>query len=281
MSDINEKQNISRKEIQNVYTTLQDLYSYYSLELESISEYGYNSILKAFYNLLSVSYYQYFINIIFIILVFIILYILYRDIIYRNANNIKRCKILKNNINANMSYENPFVYNIYIIEKDKLNDLLDEYVVVLKYNFNKYTDSKDNNPNPSYYFNTKNYKNINKVLISDNKIDKYKTILNIEDTSGEDNMSNNKFTYFDLNNMKHQYLKYKIDDEYYFINKTLLNSENYEYVVTTADNQKISEKKDKNVKKLAKFVRDYGYDTATQLAPLFNIIYSVEYRKNK
>ena len=114
MSDINEKQNISRKEIQNVYTTLQDLYSYYSLELESISEYGYNSILKAFYNLSSVSYYQYFINIIFIILVFIILYILYRDIIYRNANNIKRCKILKNNINANMSYENPFVYNIYI-----------------------------------------------------------------------------------------------------------------------------------------------------------------------
>lgn len=271
MNAIEQKlRNISQEKIPNAYTTLQDQYSYYSLELESISEYSYNSIQKAFYNLLSVSYYQYFINIIFIILVFIILYILYRDIIYRNANNIKRCKILKNNINANMSYEYPFVYKIYIIEKDKLNDLLEEYVVVLKYNFN----NKNNNDNPSYYFNTKNYNNINKVLISDNKNDNYKSIL-------DDSLSKNKFTYFDLNDMKFKYLSYKIDDEHYFLNKTLLNSENYEYVVTTADDQIISEKKDKNVKKLAKFVRDYGYDTTTQLTPLFNIIYSVEYKKNK
>lgn len=242
-----------------MYKILANVYSEYSLELENISEYSYNSILKSFANFISLSYYQHIINVLYIFIIIAILYILYRDIIYRNANNIKRCKTLKNNIDTNMDYNYPFVYNIYIIKKTKLNNLLEDYSVLFTYDFiNQKTDFKFGD-----------YKNIEEIIISSKNIDYINT---------------NNFLYFDLKYMEPKHLKLNKENDKnvdIYFDKARLTNDDYAYIVTTYDDKQLLAKDDKNVKILGKFIRDFGYDVYTPIAPIYDILYAVEYKKNK
>jgi len=190
----------------------------------------------------------------FIFIVIVILYIFYRDLVYRDASKIKRCREIEDTIQINKSYENPYVYRVYIIQKKLANDILNNYSICFEYNFIKEITN--------VYFGKP--ENVEGLIFSDYNSDK--------------SFLSNGFSYFSLEKLDTSFLQYDNGGKLFYINKKIITDDNYLYIVATPDNRKILD----NVyaKKLAKFVKKFGFDYTTELSPIYNILYAIEHNKN-
>ena len=225
--------------------------SYYILyTLFNVSTYAYNT-----------SIYQHLICFVFIFLVIFIFIILYNDTIYREANNIKRCRDIELTTKINDTLEYPYKYNIYIILKNDVKNLLNNYIFYIQYDFeNKSTFVKFGN---------------NQLVINEIAILK-------DDYVDSDNIVNKAFHYYDLVNERASRVEYKFNGQTYYINKDMISGEDYQFIITRYDNKLISE--DPSAIDLLKFVRNFGYNSEgeyTNMMPIYNIKYAIENKKNK
>jgi len=231
------------------------------INIEANAQYVFYTLSLVKNNTTNLTYYQHFINLLFIFIVVIIIYILYRDLVYRDASNIKRCREIEDTIEINKDYEKPYVYRIYIIEKSLSRDILNNFSICLEYDFiNENTNvifGKSENVKPftfSDYVSETDSKNINKSRFS------------------------NAFTYFNLDKLDTEFLMYDNGEKKLYINKKIITDVNYMYIVAESDNKKILN--DKYTKRLSKFIRKYGFDNSTELSPIYNILYAIEHKKN-
>ena len=216
-----------------------------------LAEYIFYSLTLIKEKTINLPYYQHFLNIIFVFLIIIILYILYRDIIYKNSDKNRRCIDIEDNIKINLKMDEPYKYNIFIIDKSYSNNIQKNFCICIKYDFiNQTTD---------VVFGERS--NIEHLL--------YKS-KNINDIHSK------AFSIFNLNKLDVDLIMY---DNTYHINKMVLTSPEYLYIITTPDNNVIL--KDKYSLELSKFIKKYGYDNSTNLSPIYNILYAIDNQKNK
>jgi len=231
-----------------------------------------NNSIYFFYNLSlifknPISYYQLFINILFIFIVIMITYVLYLDIIYKVSDNIPRCKEIKKIVKINYEIDKPYVYRIYIVDKSFSTTILDNYSLCLEYDFiNEKTD---------IIFGNKIH--INSITISDESPVDINNPLNISKKI-------KAFSYFDLKNLDHKYIEYIDYDNVtdtklksYYINKNIILRKSYSFIVTDGDNKYLN---NKEANQLKKFVKEYGYDNKIPPTAVYNIIYAIEHHKN-
>jgi len=231
-----------------------------------------NNSIYFFYNLSlifknSISYYQLFINILFIFIVIMITYVLYLDIIYKVSDNIPRCKEIKKIVKINYEIDKPYVYRIYIVDKSFTTSILDNYSICLEYDFiNEKTD---------IIFGKKVH--INRITISDESPVDINNPLNISKKI-------KAFAYFDLKSLDHTYIEYidydNITDtklKSFYINKNIILRKSYSFIVTDGDNKFLN---NKEANQLKKFVKEYGYDNKIPPTAIYNIIYAIEHHKN-
>ena len=125
------------------------------IDVETNSRYFFNNLSLIFEK--SISYYQLFINILFLFIIIMITYVLYLDIIHKVSDNIPRCKEIKNIVKINYKIEKPYFYRIYIVDKSFSTTILDDYSICLEYDFI--------NEKTNIIFGKKIY--INRIIISD------------------------------------------------------------------------------------------------------------------
>ena len=231
-----------------------------------------NNSIYFFYNLSlifknSISYYQLFINILFIFIVIMITYVLYLDIIYKVSDNIPRCKEIKKIVKINYEIEKPYVYRIYIVDKSFTTTILDNFSICLEYDFiNEKTD---------IIFGNKI--NINRITISDESPVDINNPLNISKKL-------KAFAYFDLENLDNKYIEYIDYDDItdtklksFYINKNIILRKSYSFIVTDGDNKYLN---NKEANQLKKFVKEYGNDNKIPPTAIYKIIYAIEHHKN-
>jgi hypothetical protein len=204
---------------------------------------------------IKISYYQIFINILFLVIICGTLYILYRDYIYRIANKATRCTDINDIVNFNIDVnEDSYIYNIYIVHENNTKNILEDFVLKLEYNFVA----------EQTIFTLGKYNNILPVLFTpDNNISKI----------------GNAFYIFDLEEKKKKYIDYyeKENKVIYYINKKKIANKKYKYFVTSNTDKKLN---DDSSKQLAYFVRKFGYNDNINLDPIYNILYAIENKKN-
>jgi hypothetical protein len=88
----------------------------------------------------------------------------------------------------------------------------------------------------------------------------------------------NAFSYFSLDKLDTNFLQYDNGEKLFYINKKIITDGNYLFIVATPDNKKILD--DVYAKKLARFVKRFGFDNTTELSPIYNILYAIEHNKN-
>lgn len=236
----------------NIYTDLAfKQYNNFIFNFELFAEYIFYTLTLVKNKTISLPYYQHFINIIFIFLIIIILYILYRDITYRNADKSRRCIDIEDTIKINSKLSEPYNYNIFIINKNDTKDMLKKFCLCIKYDFV--------NEKSDVIFGARNY--IEHMLYSSKNIN---------------DMYSKAFSVFNLNKLDVDLITY---ENTYYINKSVITSPEYLYIITTSDNNVIL--KDRYSVELSRFVKKYGYDNSTSLAPIYNILYAIDNQKNK
>ena len=201
------------------------------------------------------TYYQVFINILFLIIIFGTLYILYRDYIYRIVNKMARCTDINDIVNVNIdNNNNTYIYNIYIVNANNTKNILKDFVLKLEYNFLSEETT----------FILGEYNNIYPLLFSSN------------DNIGK---MSNAFYIFDLQDKKKKYIDYydKEKQLIYYIDKKKIANKNYKYFITSNTDEKLT---DNSSIKLAYFVRKFGYNDNINLDPIYNILYAIENKKN-
>ena len=203
----------------------------------------------------NISYYQIFINILYLFIICGTFYILYRDYIYRIVNKSTRCTDINDIINVNIDVnDNSYIYNIYIVHVNNSKNVLKDFVLKIEYNFL----SEETN------FVFGEYNNIFPVLYS-----------------SKDNISKigNAFYIFDLEEKKKKYIDYydKENNVIYYIDKKKLANKKYKYFITSNTDEKLT---DDSSMQLAYFVRKYGYNDNINLDPIYNILYAIENKKN-
>lgn len=204
---------------------------------------------------IKISYYQIFINILFLVIICGTLYILYRDYIYRIANKMTRCSDINDIINLNINdNDNSYTYNIYIVHVNNINNIVKDFVLKFEYNFiNEET----------------------KIEIGQHNI--ISPLL----FSPSDNISkmNNAFYIFDLTEKKKKYVDYydKESKTVFFIDKKKIATKKYKYFITSSIDERLT---DENSILLATFIKKYGYNDNINLDPIYNILYAIESKKN-
>lgn len=202
--------------------------------------------------------YELFLTFLFICLVIIMLIIIYWDYVYRSANKLSRCTEIRDIVDTNIENDDPFVYNIIIFDKsdinekksidkiidnfmnDKIQSIMDKYIIKIKYNFLKQTTD-------IYKGNTQN----------------------VDKTSDE----TDAFVYFELNNSYINKKPIELEDALY-LEKNDITSDKYIYVATTSTYKVLN---DDASLKLAEFVKHYGKDSFnTNIYPIYSIINAVE-----
>lgn len=224
--------------------------------LESIDKSSIDSIdeLTAIaYN--KVSYYQLFINVLFIVIVLGILYVLYRDYIHRNANIMTRCTDINDIINMNINdNDNSYIYIIYIVHVNNINNIIKDYIVKLEYNF---------------------LAEETKISFGEHKI--ISPVL----FSPSDNVGkiSNAFYIFDLAEKKKRFIDYydKDSGNVFYLDRKKMATKKYKYYITSSLDEKLT---DENSIRLANFVKRYGYNDSISIDPIYNILYAIESKKN-
>jgi hypothetical protein len=195
------------------------------------------------------TYYEMFLNILFITIVFIILLIMYWDNVYRVTNQTSRCVKIQDIINVNNENDYPFIYYISVINEKNINNLKDKFILRLEYNFFKKTTK--------YVFGSQEY--LQDVILP----------------LGIDEDKKDIFKYYDLQDMqsKEVYMKNNSISSIY-IDKDIITSKKYKFIVTTPSYMVLND--DASIE-LAKFVKKYGkYSDITELNPIYNILSAVE-----
>ena len=231
------------------------------LNIEANAQYVFYTLSLIKNNTYKIPYYQHFINLLFICIVNVIFYILYRDLVYRDASKIKRCRDITDTIEINKTYEKPQVYRVNIIQKNLANDILNNFSICLEYDFI--------NEKTIVYFGKS--ENVNGLTFSD-------YVSETDNSNLNKSRFSNAFSYFSLDKLDTEFLQYDNGEKLFYINKKIITDGNYLYIVATPDNKKILD--DVYAKKLAKFVKRFGFDNTTELSPIYNILYAIEHNKN-
>ena len=240
----------------------------YIIPIEAYSYYILYTLSKVSENAYNVSIYQHIICLFFLILMIFLILIIYYDTIYKNADNISRCRDIDITSKANENLDYPYVYNIYVIHKNDVKNLLNNYIFYIQYNFvNKKTSITFNN---------------NSNIVS-------QVIFPYKDNDIDNEINTQAFYYYSLE-VEHGYpiehrKSYPIDnndemEKIYYINKNVITSEDYTFIISRYDNKIILN--DPSAYELLNFVKKYGYNPDyTNLSPIYNINYAIDNKKNK
>jgi len=245
----------------NLINLIFDAYHNFLLNIEANAQYVFYTLSLIKNNTYKIPYYQHFINLLFIFIVIVILYILYRDLVYRDASKIKRCRDIEDTIEINKTYEKPYVYRVYIIQKNLAKDILNNYSICLEYDFTREMTN--------IYFGKP--ENVNGLTFSD-------YVSETDSPNLNKSRFYNAFSYFSLDKLDTNFLQYDNGEKLFYINKKIITDGNYLFIVATPDNKKILD--DVYAKKLARFVKRFGFDNTTELSPIYNILYAIEHNKN-
>lgn len=225
-----------------------EAYSYYILyTLSNVGRHSYD-----------ITIYQHMICLVFILLTIFILLLMYYDTIYREANNIKRCRDIEKTTQINENLDYPYVYNIYIVrEKDKKN-VITNNIFYIQYDF---------------------VRNKTKVMFTNNSsIGDF--IFSYKNNDIDNELSKKAFYYYNLEEGYGQPLEYKTNMGTFYINKDMLLAEKFTFVIARYDNKMIDN--DPSAYDLLNFVKKFGFNIDySNLAPIYNIQYAIENRKNK
>ena len=184
-----------------------------------------------------------FLNIFFILFLFIIGFILYWDNVYRIVAKASRCTKITEIADDNIPLEYPFMYSVVIIHEADMDNLLENFALRINFDFIKKTTT---------------------VVYGD---DEYL----IDATVPYNGLNENKFAYYNLNDMKDSVLD-KIDAE-------VLTGVKYHYIPMTPDNRRLYTDA---AKELAVFVKEYGRSSArTPVYPIYNILNAAEQHNMK
>lgn len=229
----------------------------YIIPIEAYSYYILYTLSKVFENAYNVSIYQHIICLFFLILMIFLILIIYYDTIYKSAENNSRCRDIDITFKANENLDYPYVYNIYVILKNDVKNLLNNYIFYIKYDFIKKTTDIN--------FNEKN-NTISSVIFSYRENDE------------------NKYTYaFQYYDLADDNVKAITFDESYFINKKIITND-YTFIISRFDNKIILN--DPLAYELLKFVKKCGCDDDDDCAnlfpiPIYNINYAIDNNKNR
>ena len=202
-----------------------------------------------------VSYYQLFINVLFVAIVLGILYVLYRDYIYRNANAMTRCTDINDIINFNINdNDNSYTYIIYIVHVNNINNIIKDYILKLEYHF--LTEET-------------------KISLGEQKIIS-PVLFSPSDNVGK---MSNAFYIFDLADKKKRYVDYydKDSGKVFYLDRKKMATKKYKYYITSSFDEKLT---DANSIRLANFIKRYGYNDNISIDPVYSILYAIESKKN-
>ena len=231
------------------------------LNMETQVNYMYYTLGLVNKNSYELPYYQHFINILFVFIVIIIFYVIYRDYVFRRADIKSRCSEIEDTLEINKALEQPFKYNIYIVNKNFSDDIINKYSICIRYDF------------------------INeKTFVDYGEQDKLNELLFSEALSENANVSDSSvvsigFSYFDLEELQRKYMYYTDNNnKIFYIDKSKITSDSYMYIITGYDNKRIVN--DESAIKLLKFIKNYGYDNTISLSPVYNILYAIDHKRN-
>lgn len=188
------------------------------------------------------TYYHVFLNICFITLIIILSLILYWDNVYRCAKERSRCSDIKEIMEENSVSPEPYLYGVMIINKKHLDQLMNKYVMIIVYDFQRKST---------------------KVIYGDKKyLDEVKNFK-------AENMGNS-FRYYDIAQYTFQYD--------HTIDANIITNDNFKYIPIDSKNNVVNSDVAKN---LAKFVKDYTMNMDTLLHPVYDIMNAYEQNYNK
>jgi hypothetical protein len=227
--------------------------------IESASYYILYTLFNVSTNAYNASIYQHLICLIFIFLVIFIAIILYNDTIYKEADNIKRCRYIDIITKINENRDNPYRYKIYIVKKEDVKKVSTNYIFYIDYDFDRKTSSVTFG---------NNHLVINEIGIP-------------IDNGDSDTMVRKAFQYYDLETQSPLRIEYTYAGNKYYINKDLISGEDYEFIIEGFDKKSISD--DPSAIELLKFVRSFGYNSEeeyTNMTPINNIEYAIVNKQN-
>jgi hypothetical protein len=232
-----------------------------ALSVETQVNYIFYTLALVNENSYKLPYYQHFINVLFVFIVIIILYVIYRDYIFRSAGLKSRCSEIEDTLEINRALEEPFKYNIYIVQKTFSDKILTNYSICIRYDF----------VNERTFVDFGSQDILNELLFTETVSDDY----NISDSS----VLSSGFSYFDLGELQQKYIQYTDNNsKLFFVDKAKMTGDNYLYVITGYDNKILTN--DEAATKLLKFVKSYGYDNTVNLSPIYNLLYAIDHKKN-
>jgi hypothetical protein len=231
------------------------------LGLDTYVNYIFYTLALVNKNSYELPYYQHFINILFVFIVIIILYVIYRDYIFRRAGLKSRCSDIQDTLNINKVLDEPFTYNIYIVNKNYSDSILTNYSVCIRYDF----------VNEKTYIDFGKKEDLNELLFSE--------IVSKDNNISDSSVLSLGFSYFDLDELQQKYMQYTDNNsKIFYLDKSRMTSDNYIYVITSYDNKRITN--DKSASDLLKFIKSYGYDNSKNLSPIYNLLYAIDNKKN-
>jgi hypothetical protein len=116
-------------------------YIYTYIKEQNIVQFYYYTIQYQLYNIYKskIGYYDILFNFTFVFIVIIISIVLYWDSIYKNAKKISNCNNITKIIEENKVSKSPYIYNIIIINHDKISLSSHNFLIKIVYNFKSKT----------------------------------------------------------------------------------------------------------------------------------------------
>lgn len=207
----------------------------------------------------NLSYYELFLTILLLCFIIIMVIIMYWDYVYRSANKQTRCTKILDIIDVNQKNDNPFIYNVYIFNEDDVKDLLYQKV----FSSTEKIDKSISDPLNNLLYNIvgndiTNLKEKATICLQYN-FNAKKTVLQSHKDVAANTTNSIVFNYLDINDMSSKSIN--------IIDST------YKVIVTSSTDKVLN---DDTSLQFAKFVKDYGKDITTNLAPIFNILNAYE-----
>jgi len=158
---------------------------------------------------------------------------------------------------SNDSIDYPYVYNIYVIHKKDIKNVLKNYIFYIQYDF----------------VNNNTLVNFGSNIDTD-------VLIPHRDNDIDNQLNEKAFYYYDLDVDFGHPIEHEYKGKMYYVNKDIISKDDYTFVVSRYDNKDIL--KDPSAYELLNFIKKYGFDSDfTNLAPIYNIKYAVDNKKNK
>lgn len=116
-------------------------YIYTYIKEQNIVQFYYYAIQYQLYNVYKskIGYYDILFNFTFVFIVIILSIVLYWDSVYKNAKKISNCNNITKIIEENKVSKTPYIYNIIIINHDKISLSSHNFLIKIVYNFKSKT----------------------------------------------------------------------------------------------------------------------------------------------